>query len=285
MSPPKRPQDSARRASPTRRTRQRVTEVPQSDAETDFPPLAINSHRALRARQTEISRRLNARPDVAPLLLVNPALALGEINVSLSPPMVDHVLRGLMHPLALRQRREELTQSLTKAIGAFPQPNNPEWVATLLFETLGAPPLNTRGQQPVYLPPLAADAMERLQALRPPPRRGPRYERPHRLGEPVLQVVTSRPTRRRLDLDAQLPALRPLKVAPRRVDLETLYFYKDVDPIVRDLLELGIIQCRAFPIRTSDSFRRIKQGRESNVFRTWITEMVFPEGSDDEPDR
>ncbi|MEL7227161.1 MAG: hypothetical protein AAGL17_20580 [Cyanobacteria bacterium J06576_12] len=63
---------------------------------------------------------------------------------------------------------------------------------------------------------------------------------------------------------------------PHRVELETLYFYKDTHPIVRDVLALGIIQRQAFPIQTTDSYRRIRQGQKRNPFYAWINNVRFP---------
>jgi hypothetical protein len=88
-------------------------------------------------------------------------------------------------------------------------------------------------------------------------------------------------------LDAPVPDLKPASRAPKRVELETLYFYKDSHPLVRDVLELGILQRRAFPIQTASSYRKIRDGKRPHVFRAWIRSVRFPEtpeGNSDDPD-
>jgi TnpA family transposase len=86
-----------------------------------------------------------------------------------------------------------------------------------------------------------------------------------------------------MDLDAPLPSLKPAKKAPKTISLETLYFYKDSHPLARDLLELGIIERRSFPIHSADSYRKIKTGEKPNAFHSWIKALRFPEEDEYEP--
>jgi hypothetical protein len=116
---------------------------------------------------------------------------------------------------------------------------------------------------------------ERLYALRPKPTK--RYQdRPrsvHRRAR-VSTVLWSQ-AMRRLDLDAPAPRLPFAREAPVEVTLEDLWFYKDLAPIVRDVVEYGVIQRRAFPFHTPDSFRKIESGEKPNAFRNWIREVRF----------
>lgn len=245
------------------------------DARPDFPALAVGSHRELVVRQPEIVRRLHAHPELALMLFVNPVLALRDFGIELGPEMVDHVLRSLQHPPRLRARRDELEASLTKALGRPPQPNDPEWLASALFGQLQLPALDTSGHEPVYRSPLPPEAIERLEQLRPR-FRNERGDRPRRFGGMVVRLKEWHPTARRLDLDAPIPELPWASAAPTSLTLEELYFYKDMSPVARDLLELGIIRRRAFPVQSADAYRRIKRGEKANAFRGWITALRFP---------
>ena len=80
---------------------------------------------------------------------------------------------------------------------------------------------------------------------------------------------------RRIDLQAKAPELPVLEKPPASVTLENLWFYKDRDALVHDALELGILQRRALPIHTPDSFRKVQAGRKANVFHTWIKTVRF----------
>jgi hypothetical protein len=243
---------------------------------TGFEPIRIDTHRGLVTERHAIFQRFNENPELSTLILINPVLAFREVGVEMTQEVSHHVFHTLQHTPAMRQRREELEAKLKKAIGEAPQANDPEWVSKYLFEKLGLQPLDTSGYEPEYRSPLNAEAIERLQALRP--KRRQRYSRQRRSFKPgVVRVKTWRPAVRRLDLDAKLPELQPATETPKTVSLEALYFYKS-HPLVRDLLELGIIARRGFPFHTGSSYRDIRDGLKPNAFRAWIRSVRFPEG-------
>ena len=220
---------------------------------------------------------LNANPELAPMLFVNPVLAMEEAGVKLSRPMVHHILSRLRHPPALRERREVLEASLRETLGGTPQPNNSAWLAKTLFEKLKLQPVETHDLSPIYKPLRDAKTEKRLQALRP--KRTQRYTQlPRHHGPSRLQVKEQPGSVRRMDLEATLPALKPAKQTPKRVTLEMLYFYKDVNPVARDLLELAIIQRRGLRLNSRYSYRLIKEGKRANVFHRWFRQVRFPEG-------
>lgn len=236
----------------------------------------INDHEALASLGTQVNRVLNANPQLAAMLFVNPVLAMQEAGVKLSRPMVHHILSRLRHPPALRERREMLEARLREALGVALQPNNTAWLSRILFETLKLQPLETHGLSPAYTPLRDAQTEKRLQALRP--QRTHRYTkltRHHAPGRLKLQELP--PSVRRMDLDATLPELEPAKHTPKRVTLEMLYFYKDVNPVARDLLELAIIQRRGLRLNSRYRYRQIKEGKVANVFHRWFREVRFPE--------
>lgn len=242
-----------------------------------FEPIEIKSHRGLIAHQREIFQRLNSHPELAKRLLLNPVLAFREVGVKTTPKISRHILRTIQFTPRLRQRYNELQASLKEAAGRKPWPNDPEWVSRFLFEELGLQPLDTTGHEPTYTPALNTPALERLQALRP--KRRQRYgDENFRPGKPsFLRVQFQSPAVRRFNLDASLPSLEPAAEAPPAVTLEELYFYRDSHPLARDLLELGMIERRSFRIQSSDSYRRIKDGRKANAFHTWVKSVRFPE--------
>ena len=260
-----------------RSTQTGETEAQPAVHSANFEPIEIKSHRGLITHQREIFRRLNHNPELAKRLLLNPVLAFREVGVKTTPKIAQHILRAIQFTPRLRARYNELQASLKEATGRKPRPNDPQWVSRFLFEELGLQPLDTAGHQPTYMPPLNAPALERLQALRP--KRRQRYgDENHRPGKPsFLRVQLQPPAVRRFDLDAALPSLEPAAEPPPAVTREELYFYRDSHPLARDLLELGMIEQRSFRIQSSDSYRKIKDGRKVNAFHTWVKSVRFPE--------
>lgn len=241
-------------------------------AKPDFDRLEISTHTAFAAKRGEIFRRFDAHPDLSVLFLINPVLALKEVGVELDREVSHHLLRGIQHPPKARQRRDELERELEERLGESPRPTDAVWLAATLFGKLQVQPRVIRGRQPVYADPLDPEAVERLQALRP-------ARRKRRGGKPPagtrVSVRAAVPTVRRLDLDAELPELKPAARAPKRLTVEGLYFYKDAHPVARQLLELAIFQNRAFPIHTAATYRAIKKGEKPNAFRGWIRSIRF----------
>lgn len=239
----------------------------------EYEPIRITSHRGLIGKQREIFRRFNDNPEIATLLFLNPVLAFKEIGVELTPELRRHVLHAVRHPPGPRARREELEASLRKTLGEAPKPLDRQWLAGTLFDTLALTPLKTGGRKPVYRPPLNEESVKRMKALRPKMRRARHVPRSKRGN--VIRVKPWRSSFRRMDLEAPVPELSPAKKAPGTVSLETLFFYKDASPVARDLLELGVLQKRAFPIQSPASFRKIRSGEKANAFRSWIKSVRF----------
>lgn len=242
--------------------------------------LELTRHRELALYAKEINARLNSDPDLAIMAFINPALALNELGVKLSTEVRHHILSSLRHTPALRTRRAELEQSITAALGENPTPQRPRWLARVLFDTLGLQPLDTQNAQPNYKPVLTPEQLAPLQKLRPPPRN--RYAGLERKSKrrSSYRVEPKGSTVRRLDLDTPAPELPATKRAPSSVTLEELYFYKDMHPVARDLLELGILQRRGVRWQSGDAYRRIKAGETKNAWRSWLTSVRFGEESE-----
>ena len=236
-------------------------------------PISIKDHRVLATAQAAIAERINADPDFSVMLLINPVVALDEMGVKLSPQVRSHILHALQHPTALRTRRDELEQKLTSALGEAPRPNDEEWTARFLFVTRRLKPLAIGDAKPLSAP-LNADIIRNIDKLRPTATK--RYPQPRLIA--VKSSAGIRPWQeavRRLDLDTPAPALPPADRAPDKVPLEDLWFYKDLDPLVHDVLELGVIQRRSFPFLSPDRFRKILEGTEKNAVRSWIRAVRF----------
>ncbi|MCC7208698.1 MAG: hypothetical protein IT323_15430 [Anaerolineae bacterium] len=268
----------------------------------EFEPLTVTSHRAFGTAkvQNAIFARFNANPDLAKLLLVNPVQAMKAAGVTLSTRLQRHVMHTLQYSPSLDAERKALEEHLHSQIGRKPRPNDPEWVAEFLFGQLGLKPLDTRDHAPAYKTPFDADMRRVYEKLRPKRRTSAaqKSEMAHQAAPPSqtpddptegasrLTLKMPRAAVTHLDLDAPLPELRYARKAPKAVDLETLYFYKDSHPLVRDLLRLGLIQRRQFPIQSADAFRKIQRGERPNPFTRWISDVRFPMvEDDDEPDR
>jgi hypothetical protein len=250
--------------------------LPPLSSSTAFEPLELKEHQQLLSMRDEIFSRFASEPSLSTLLLINPALAFEEVGVVLSAALKHHVLDAIRLPPAMKQRRAELVRRLTEQLGEAPKPNDARWLAGTLFERLKLQPKDTTGQEPVFKSPLAEGTVERLQKLRPALGRAkPSARAPHGTR---LRLQPWRPAWRRLDLNGAVPALGPASTRPEEVPLEALYFYKEETSIARDLLELALIDRRAFPIQSGDSYRRIKAGEKPNAFRSWITAVKFPSG-------
>jgi hypothetical protein len=237
-------------------------------------PLEITTREELAERMGEIFARLNRRPELARMMMVNPVMAMADAGVRLAPDVGTHVLHALQHPPEVQSRRRQLTKTLKKQLGEAPQPNDPKWLARVLFEQLKLEPLRTKGRKPPFRDPLAPAELERARANRPA-----RMRRPDGVPRPLrgvrIRVAPWRGSYRRLDVDAPAPELKPADRAPEAVELTDLWFYKDRDPVARDLLELGVIERRAFPIQAPDEYRRIQEGEALTALAAWITSIRF----------
>lgn len=258
---------------PTRRPASDVRRrVPVAPAARPFAPLHLDSHHDLLRHQAEIAARVEAEPRLSVMLLINPVLAFEELGVTMSHEIAHHVLHTIQHPREVRTRRDELEEKLKKALGEPARPTEAPWNAHLLFELCKLAPLVIGDHAPAYTPPLGEEESKPLQSLRPPGTR--RYPQPRLL--PPRSRVSSVPfsqALRRIDLDAPVPWLPHARTPPPEIPLEELWFYKDQDPRVHDALELGLIQRRAFPIRSPDAFRRILAGEKGNAFLLWVDRM------------
>ncbi len=237
-------------------------------------PLVIDDHRELVTKQKEIFAALNARPGLMELLAVNPVAALQEAGVSLSPDAMNHIFRTLQHTRTSRLRRADLEGKLEAQLGYAPRVSDSAWLRQVLFERLQLAPLETEGATPVYKPVLRPEVLKKLEALRPTLRPVPKSLKTKKpLHGVQFKVQLDVPTRRRLDLDAPVSALPPAPGPPKEMTIESLYFYKDQHPLVRDILELALLEQQSLPFETPDGYRQVKDGKKRHFAKQWIRQI------------
>ncbi|HUP69061.1 MAG TPA: hypothetical protein VM142_04510 [Acidimicrobiales bacterium] len=261
--------DMAKKESPTSSVEEPARTAPK--------PLEVKTHRALVAKRRQIIAAVAGKPELLPLLAINPVLVFKEVGVDLSPEMSDHVLRSLQHPPAIRAERERLVAELREELGEAPSPNDPAWVAQWLFTTLEVAPLRTDGARPAYVSAIPPDALERLQTLRRSRRSADRsfFAGPVDDGGRGAPLIRLPDSVLRLDLEVPVPALPPADGPPDEVTLEALWFYRDAHPSVPPMLRLGIIERSAVPIFSPDGYRKAKTGERPSQLLRWIKDVRF----------
>ncbi|MGA8029230.1 MAG: hypothetical protein WB992_18985, partial [Bryobacteraceae bacterium] len=177
----------------------------QSGAGQQFPVLKIDSHIGLAAAQQEIVNRLQANPDIAQLLLVNPVSAFQDVGVELSPDLAAHILHTVQYSPEAAARRRALQSKLEQSTGEKPRPSDPVWVAAFLFQKLRLAPLDTTGATPMYKstvdPAITAKQLASIPKLNPGP------VLPHADHGTAFVFDTITPGVRHLDLDTPAPQL------------------------------------------------------------------------------
>ena len=250
-----------------------ATRKKSENSRAPFPILKIHSHRALAAAQQEIARRLEATPEIAQLLLINPVCAFQDVGVEVSSEIASHILHTMQSSADATARRNALIAKLQGDKIAKPRPMDPDWVAKFLFHELHLRPLDTRGATPVYKPTIDPAKNAKFLASLPQLNPSPPLQHPdHGTGFDFGTIAAGV---RHLDLEKPAPALPEADEAPEDVDLATLYFYKDLDPRAHDLLELGILETQTFQIGSADTYRKVKSGEIPNPWGDWITNIKF----------
>ena len=262
-----------------------IDTIDLSERPTSFEPVHIDQHNILLTEQTEFFERFNANNELASLLFVNPVLAFREAGITMSPEIARHVLRSVYQPKRVRDRIAELVTGLKEELGELPRPHDPAWAASFLFETLKLPVMNTTKLEPTYKPSRAANAIAKLNARRP--KGGRRYNIPRRRHPKMLLSGPYKPPPdfRQLDLEADLPEIKTTRRKRTNITFEELYFYKDSHPLVKDVLEYGMLSRRGLPMHSGDSFRKIQAGEKVHLFHSWIKSVRFSSKEPrDEPD-
>lgn len=107
--------------------------------------ISVNVEQDLRKHMRKISQRLNANPEIARRLLVNPILAFQEVGIELSAEVKQHIVDALRFPPGLERRKQQLEANLREEFARIgfdaSLPLKAEQRAELLFGVLKLPPL------------------------------------------------------------------------------------------------------------------------------------------------
>jgi hypothetical protein len=107
-------------------------------------PIRIDTHDDLLREMARISERMNAHPEIARLVLVNPVLAFEDIGVRLSPVMQRHIVHTLRFPKRLLARKARLESELVAELAELgisePLPLTPDVRRDLLCRLLAPVP-------------------------------------------------------------------------------------------------------------------------------------------------
>jgi len=244
-------------------------------AEADERTLVIDDVQGLVRHRKAIANRLQAHPEAARLLIVNPVLAFADAGIKLAPAVANHVLHAIQYPPEVRAERTRLEHELRRMLGRAPRPTHPHWLAETVFDQLGVAPVVIGQATPVYRPAFDAATIARLESLLPTrgvvtvPGPAPTTAGPSPLSFDPRSLGL-------LDLDAPVPELPPAERAPEELALLDLWFYKDRGPALRPLLELGIVINSGVAIYTSSQYRKIRDGQTQGELASWIRVVNVP---------
>lgn len=70
--------------------------------------IVITVERDLKKNMRSINKLLNANPDLARFVLINPILVLEDLGVKISPPVKQHIIKSLRFPKKLVEKRDQL---------------------------------------------------------------------------------------------------------------------------------------------------------------------------------
>lgn len=109
-------------------------------------PLIVNVERDLRKHMRDISLRLNANPNLARLVLINPILVLEDLGVHVSKEVKKHIMDTLRFPPSLVKRRDALAIELQEELAELnihhKLPLTPKQRAELVFHKLKIQPVD-----------------------------------------------------------------------------------------------------------------------------------------------
>jgi len=263
-----------------------VNSQPPQDAEASGPQGAssesvihIKTERDLIKYRRQIAARLRADPTAMRLLIINPVQAMRDVGVRIAPRVANHILHTVQYPPAVRAQKTRLTHELTAALGGKPHPTDPEWLAYTLFVQLKIPPVRTADATPAYKAGLEPTEVRGIQSLLPTRGvtvDGTPQDPEHPVYAPATVPLACQPnTVEMLDLDAPVPSLPPAP-APASLSLTELWFYKQANPVIRQLLRLGIIENSGVALHGPVNYRQIRAGNMPNDFLQWISEVRIP---------
>lgn len=108
-------------------------------------PISIAVERDLKKNMRAINQLLNANPELARLVLINPILVLEDLGVTISQPVKQHIINSLRFPRKLVERRDQLATEVSAEFARLnikqKLPLTAAQRAELVFKTLEIKPL------------------------------------------------------------------------------------------------------------------------------------------------
>lgn len=107
-----------------------------------YEPVIISSQADMKKNIGQIAKRLNSNPEVSLLVLVNPVLALKELNIQLSGRMAKHVKNQLQYGSTILAQKKSIEEEINRLAGKKINPHSAKQLSGTLFGDLG---LSTEG--------------------------------------------------------------------------------------------------------------------------------------------
>jgi hypothetical protein len=119
--------------------------------------IVLEVERDLKKNMRAINTLLNANPDLARLVLINPILVLEDLGIQISTPVKQHITQSLRFPAKLVARRDELAKEVTEEFARLKihlkLPLTTAQRAKLVYETLKIKPLHKHSADFEHLDP------------------------------------------------------------------------------------------------------------------------------------
>lgn len=120
-------------------------------------PIVLKVERDLKKNIRSINSLLNANPDLARLVMINPILVLEDLGVTISDPVKQHIIQSLRFPAKLVARRDELAKEVEEEFARlkihYKLPLTTAQRAKLVFDTLKIKPLHKHSMDLEHLDP------------------------------------------------------------------------------------------------------------------------------------
>jgi hypothetical protein len=269
--PLRKPSASGESVAPAQRRGETKAELPGKGIILDSPEAILKLGDVIQAA-------INSQPALSALLFVNPAAVLEDLGFEMTAEVRGHILHALGHGRVMGEEMESLQKRLIAGLGEEGQKlnfANPSHTARILFNLLKLQPLDTQHVQAPTRPAPQSGRIERLGQV-PQPRR--KLSRPS--ARPVHAMSIAYPSYRAqfrvLDVEARLPELPVAAAAPERLSTEELLFYRDKHPLVPLLLRFQVLHHSQLPFRSAATYRDIRDGKQPNIFRSWIKAVFYP---------
>jgi len=241
--------------------------------------IKLDSPASILAAEESILKAFRAHPELTPLLFVNPALVLRDLGFELTDHAVHHVLDALAQGEAISQELVCLDKEIRSEIGKAGDKLNLQSekdTAKLVFKHLQVRPLAVQGIETPYRPP-SSKRIEKLRERITQKKRELKTKASARTKKRAMRLrFVEYQADRFLDLDAKLPDLPVADEIPETLPLNELIFYRDKHPLIVKILRYQVLQKSRLQWSTGATYRKIRDGEEGSVWRSWIKAVRYP---------